>query len=151
MFSYKKFDEMTKRMTNIGIILWKKAVMVSCILDGMETFFRETLADIKKSSTFASEFRKELIGVVVQLVRIPACHAGGRGFESRPYRRTFERKNIRFDSLAQQVEHNTFNVGVLGSSPKRITKNQCKMKRIPDNQTVIRDFCFIPIHFSPRI
>ena len=31
---------------------------------------------------------------------------------------------IRFDSLAQQVEHNTFNVGVLGSSPKRIT-GQC--------------------------
>ena len=26
------------------------------------------------------------------------------------------------DPLAQQVEHNTFNVGVLGSSPKRITK-----------------------------
>ena len=27
------------------------------------------------------------------------------------------------DPLAQSVEHNTFNVGVLGSSPKRITKN----------------------------
>ena len=25
--------------------------------------------------------------MVVQLVRIPACHAGGREFESRPYRR----------------------------------------------------------------
>ena len=26
------------------------------------------------------------------------------------------------DSLAQLVEHNTLNVGVLGSSPKRITE-----------------------------
>ena len=26
------------------------------------------------------------------------------------------------DSLAQQVEHNTFNVGVVGSSPTRITQ-----------------------------
>ena len=26
------------------------------------------------------------------------------------------------DSVAQQVEHNTFNVGVLGSSPSRVTE-----------------------------
>ena len=28
------------------------------------------------------------------------------------------------DPLAQLVEHNTFNVGVLGSSPKRITRER---------------------------
>ncbi len=32
------------------------------------------------------------------------------------------------DSLAQQVEHNTFNVGVLGSSPRRITKKPSEME-----------------------
>ena len=31
------------------------------------------------------------------------------------------------DPLAQLVEHNTFNVGVLGSSPKRITEERSSM------------------------
>ena len=35
--------------------------------------------------------KDKIIGLVVQLVRIPACHAGGRGFESRP-----DRKKLRF-------------------------------------------------------
>ena len=32
------------------------------------------------------------------------------------------KESIRIDSVAQQVEHNTFNVGVLGSSPSWITE-----------------------------
>ena len=86
--------------------------------------------------------------MVVQLVRIPACHAGGRGFESRPYRRSlgeiqgflirlFRKKGIRFDSLAQQVEHNTFNVGVLGSSPKRITERRDLKKSLSFSKLLI--------------
>ena len=31
---------------------------------------------------------------------------------------------IAVDSVAQQVEHHTFNVGVLGSSPSRVTKKE---------------------------
>ena len=34
----------------------------------------------------------------------------------------FYRRLGGYDSLAQLVEHNTFNVGVVGSSPTRITK-----------------------------
>ncbi len=46
------------------------------------------------------------------------------------------RSNAQDDSLAQLVEHNTFNVGVLGSSPRRITENKRKIKQIPDNQAL---------------
>ena len=46
------------------------------------------------------------------------------------------------DSLAQQVEHNTFNVGVLGSSPKRITQTKKTMKTA-DSQSLSAVFLFI--------
>ena len=44
------------------------------------------------------------------------------------------------DSLAQQVEHNTFNVGVLGSSPRRITQ-----EKISGNCNGCRSFFMLPI------
>lgn len=36
-----------------------------------------------------------LNGVVVQLVRMPACHAGGREFESRPYRQSHPEEGLK--------------------------------------------------------
>ncbi len=51
-------------------------------------FLLKNFVSSKKSSTFATAFEKEqTTGAVVQLVRIPACHAVGREFESRPHRR----------------------------------------------------------------
>ena len=41
------------------------------------------------------------------------------------------------DSLAQQVEHNTFNVGVLGSSPKRITERRDLKKSLSFSKLLI--------------
>ena len=55
-------------------------------------------------------------GPVVQLVRTPACHAGGREFEPHPGRQ--------FASVAQLVEQGTENPRVGGSIPPGGTNNQ---------------------------
>ena len=50
-------------------------------------------------------------GVVVQLVRIHACHAWGRGFESRPFRREKKRLHVNVASFC------FYNPGVLMKYP----------------------------------
>ena len=56
-------------------------------------------------------------GPVVQLVRTPACHAGGREFEPHPGRHFFS-----YASVAQSVEQGTENPRVVGSIPTGGTK-----------------------------
>ena len=48
-------------------------------------------------------------GAVVQLVRISACHAGGRGFESRPHREKSSKWNSFLFYSLEGVEHATKN------------------------------------------
>ena len=66
---------------------------------------------------------RSLFGSVVQLVRIQACHAWGREFESRP-----NRKIIR--EVAQVVAHLVWDQRVAGSSPVFPTKEKENDERI---------------------
>ena len=56
----------------------------------------------------------QFFGLVVQLVRTPACHAGGRQFESV--------RGRQHASVAQSVEQGTENPRVVGSIPTGSTK-----------------------------
>ena len=80
--------------------------------------FAKTLADLKIMRTFAPAIEREsvgretikIIGALVQLVRIHACHAWGHGFESRTHRflmKQNKRKVLKYYTLGLFFLSNT--------------------------------------------
>ena len=73
----------------------------------------------KQGVTGSSPVLSTIYGPVVQSVSTPACHAGGRRFESVPGRH-FKRGDSHhpiYASVAQLVEQRTENPRVVGSTP----------------------------------
>ena len=63
------------------------------ILKKLQIFFNEALHCIEIFFYLCITLIKD--GLVVQLVRMPPCHGGGRGFESRPDRYCINENPIR--------------------------------------------------------
>ncbi len=95
--------------------------------------------------------------MVVQLVRMPACHAGGREFESRPDRKReakcfpfFIMRN--FVYILQSLKDNTLYKGYTtdiehrldehNSEKSRYTKNKTPLKLIYLEEFVDKNKCF---------
>ena len=62
-------------------------------------------------------------GVVVQLVRIPACHAGGRGFEPRPLR-----QNKKIPLIFNGIFYFSCTVGVINSAAAALGQKHCDFR-----------------------
>ena len=82
----------------------------------------------KHGVTGSSPVVPTTFGPVVQSVSTPACHAGGRRFESVPGRHIASEQSsgsARYASVAQLVEQRTENPRVVGSTPTGGTRCGC--------------------------
>ena len=94
-------------------------------------FFWKLFVGYDKSCIFAVTKKKETIFLeedpVVQLVRMPPCHGGGRGFESRPDRKkVYNLLYKKIDPVVQLVRMPPCHGGGRGfeSRPDRIAKRK---------------------------
>ena len=96
-------------------------------------FFSKIFGHIKKKQYLCTRFRKESatyrIGAVVQLVRIHACHAWGRGFESRPHRK-------------KEMQSASLFCGIRTARNREYAQRRSRVRVPSAPQEAIREGCF---------
>ncbi len=108
----------------------------------------------KQRVTGSSPVVPTILGPVVQLVRMPACHAGGRGFEPHPDRQSCFLCAAKlvwrflFASVAQSVEQGTENPRVGGSIPPGGTRFLLKKSMCGSGSVVERHLAKVNVASS---
>ena len=96
-------------------------------------FFSKIFGHVKKKQYLCTRFRKGnatyRTGAVVQLVRIHACHAWGRGFESRPHRK-------------KEMQSASLFCGIRTARTREYAQRRSRVRVPSAPQEAIREGCF---------
>jgi hypothetical protein len=98
---------------------------------GLLNFLKNNLVDRKQSAYLCPAFQQKRVGLVVQSVRMPPCHGGGRGFESRPVR-----KKVRPDKLIFNVSGFFVRLGVKLRFIPTVNNKQLVSSCYPSNNKI---------------